>query len=43
LADALGINVENRDKVDIVYADELVVFASANTKFLALVEKAFSE
>jgi transcriptional repressor NF-X1 len=43
LADALRINVENREKVDVVYADELVGFASVNMKFFAFVEKAFVE
>lgn len=43
LADALGINTENRQNGTVVYSDELVSFARVNPKLLGLVEKAFSE
>jgi len=43
LADALGINVEAREKASVSYNDELTAFARTNPKFLGLVEKAFAE
>jgi transcriptional repressor NF-X1 len=42
LAEALGINPDNRDKA-VTYSEELTAFAKANVKFLGLVEKSFSE
>ncbi|KAH6909611.1 shuttle craft protein [Coprinopsis sp. MPI-PUGE-AT-0042] len=43
LADALGINPQDKDKDNVVYNDDLVGFARANSKFLPIVEKAFAD
>lgn len=42
LAEALGISPEGREKA-VTYNEELMAFAKANVKFLALVEKSFAE
>ncbi|KAH9477552.1 FKBP12-associated protein 1-like protein [Psilocybe cubensis] len=45
LADALGINMDGRDKpgTAATYADDVVAFARANMKFLPIVERAFAD
>jgi hypothetical protein len=43
LAEALGIAPDRREEKNIVYAEDLMVFARANQKFCLLVEKTFSE
>ena len=44
LADALGINPEDREKERAVaFPERLVAFSRANPKFLVTVEKAFAE
>jgi transcriptional repressor NF-X1 len=43
LADALGINPLDKNKDNVIYNDELLGFARANSKFLPIVEKAFAD
>lgn len=46
LAEALGISQETKEREGqkpVVYSDELIAFARANSKFCALVEKSFDE
>ena len=43
LAEALGINTENREKATVTFNDELTSFARANPKLLSLAEKTFAQ
>ncbi|THH11345.1 hypothetical protein EW146_g8072 [Bondarzewia mesenterica] len=43
LAEALGIDTDAKTGQQVVYHDELAMFAKANVKFLALVEKTLAE
>lgn len=43
LAEALGIDPSAKDKDKVVYNDDVVAFARANSRFVPTVEKAFAE